>query len=303
MDATPGLLVTDLDGTLLDRSGRVSPRNRAALQSLRDAGWHVAIATGRTWAESHRATDCVAEEALFIGAAGAVLHEAGSGRVLERVTVDAATALELAREIVAHGHRAHLLLDASLAGHDYLFVGTAELDPATRWWLAEHPIAARDWVDAPDDAHEHLEGRVLRVGTIGDSAVLAPVARSLAARWGDALAIRHWSALTADQAVGSATHMLEALSPRADKWTMACTAADRLGIARSRIVAMGDGLNDLELIRRAPLGVAMANADPRVAAVADARTAAHDQDGVAVAIDALLAGQLGTGWRAPGVDA
>jgi hypothetical protein len=37
--------------------------------------------------------------------------------------------------------------------------------------------------------------------------------------------------------------------------------------------------------------------------VADARTAAHDQDGVAVAIDALLAGQLGTGWRAPGVDA
>ena len=303
MDATPGLLVTDLDGTLLDRSGRVSPRNRAALRALRDAGWHVAIATGRTWAKSHRATDCVAEEALFIGAAGAVLHEAGSGRVLERVTVAAAMALEVTREIVAHGHRAHLLLDASLAGHDYLFVGTAELDPATRWWLSEHPIATRDWVDAPEDAHEQLDGRVLRVGTIGDSSALAPVARGMAARWGDALAIRHWSALTADQAVGSATHMLEALAPRADKWTMACTAADRLGVARSRIVAIGDGLNDLELLRQAPLGVAMANANPRVAAVADARTVSHEDDGVAVAIEALLDGRLRAGWLAPGARA
>ncbi|MFM8817975.1 MAG: HAD family hydrolase, partial [Phycisphaerales bacterium] len=91
-----GLIVTDLDGTLLDRRGRVSPRNRAALAAARAAGWHVAIATGRTWRESHRATDCVAEDALFIGAGGASLHEAGSGRTIATMTVDARDALDLA---------------------------------------------------------------------------------------------------------------------------------------------------------------------------------------------------------------
>jgi nitrogen fixation/metabolism regulation signal transduction histidine kinase len=66
---------------------------------------------------------------------------------------------------------------------------------------------------------------------------------------------------------------------------MACEAARRLGIAGLPIVALGDGLNDLSLVRSAAIGVAMANADPRIAAVAAAHTAAHDEDGVAVAID------------------
>jgi hydroxymethylpyrimidine pyrophosphatase-like HAD family hydrolase len=292
----PGLLVTDLDGTLLDRRGRVSERNRAALSAARAAGWHVAIATGRTWAESHRATDCVAEDALFIGAGGASLHWAGSGEVIATETVDARLAVEIAHAIVDAGHRAHLLLDASRAGHDYVFLGTAELDPATRWWLSEHPVTSRDWVVAPEGAHDELAGCVLRVGTIGASDEIAPVARGIEARFGGSLAVRHWSALTAEEAVGSRTHMLEVFSPRADKWSMACAAANRLGVARDRIVALGDGLNDLELIRNAPMGVAMANADARILGIAAARTASHDADGVAVAVEALLDGRLVRGW-------
>jgi hydroxymethylpyrimidine pyrophosphatase-like HAD family hydrolase len=292
----PGLLVTDLDGTLLDRRGRVSDRNRAAIAAARAAGWHVAIATGRTWAESHRATDCVAEDALFIGAGGASLHWAGSGEVIATETVDARLALELAHAIVDAGHRAHLLLDPSLAGHDYVFLGTAELDPATRWWLSEHPVTARDWARAPEGAVGELEGRVLRVGTIGPSDDIAPVARRVEERYGPTLAVRHWSALTSEEAIGSRTHMLEAFSPRADKWSMACVAANRLGVPRDRIVALGDGLNDLELLRNAPIGVAMENADERILGIAAARTASHDADGVAVAVEALLDGRLARGW-------
>ncbi|MFM9169151.1 MAG: HAD hydrolase family protein, partial [Phycisphaerales bacterium] len=261
-------------------------------------GWHVAIATGRTWRESHRATDCVAEDALFIGAGGASLHEAGSGRTIATMTVDARDALDLAHAIIGHGHRAHVLVDPDRAGHDYFFVGTAELDAATRWWLAEHPISSRHWEAAPEDALSHLEGAVLRVGTIGVDDGIAPVARDIEARWGARLAVRHWSALTAEEAIGSRTHMLEVFSPRADKWDMACEAARRLGIAGQPIVALGDGLNDLSLVRSAAIGVAMANADPRIAAVAAAHTAAHDEDGVAVAIDALLEGRLARGGDA-----
>ena len=92
--------------------------------------------------------------------------------------------------------------------------------------------------------------------------------------------------------------MLEVFSPRADKWDMACEAARRLGIADRPIVALGDGLNDLGLVRNASIGVAMANADPRIAEVARAHTAAHDEDGVAVAVEALLEGRLVPGWDA-----
>ena len=42
-------------------------------------------------------------------------------------------------------------------------------------------------------------------------------------------------------------------------------AARQLGIARQDIVAMGDGLNDLDLLTNAGIGIAMGNADPRIA--------------------------------------
>ena len=53
-------------------------------------------------------------------------------------------------------------------------------------------------------------------------------------------------------------------------------------------MAIGDGLNDLEMIREAGLGVAVENADRRIHEVADRRVAAHDRDGVAEAISAVL---------------
>ena len=65
--------------------------------------------------------------------------------------------------------------------------------------------------------------------------------------------------------------------------------AKQLGIGRKDVVAFGDNLNDLELLRWAGRGVAMANADPSTLAVADEVTGTNDDDGVAVVLEALLA--------------
>jgi hydroxymethylpyrimidine pyrophosphatase-like HAD family hydrolase len=62
------------------------------------------------------------------------------------------------------------------------------------------------------------------------------------------------------------------------------------GIDPSQVVAIGDGLNDVTMVREAGLGIAMGNADPRVAAVADRGTRDHASAGVAAAIDHLLEG-------------
>ena len=49
-------------------------------------------------------------------------------------------------------------------------------------------------------------------------------------------------------------------------------------------MAFGDGMNDLTMIEAAGLGVAMANAHPRVLEAAGHVTATNDEDGVALAI-------------------
>jgi hydroxymethylpyrimidine pyrophosphatase-like HAD family hydrolase len=60
------------------------------------------------------------------------------------------------------------------------------------------------------------------------------------------------------------------------------------GIAAVEVVAFGDMPNDLELIRWAGLGVAVANAHPALRAAADEVTASNDDDGVALVIERVL---------------
>ena len=61
--------------------------------------------------------------------------------------------------------------------------------------------------------------------------------------------------------------------------------AKRLGIEREEVMAFGDGLNDVGMIREAGCGVAMANAVPSVLEAADMVTMSNDEDGVARAVE------------------
>ena len=56
----------------------------------------------------------------------------------------------------------------------------------------------------------------------------------------------------------------------------------------SNAVAIGDSMNDIELIRAAGFGIAMGNAMTTVQAIADYVTADIDQDGLAQAINQAL---------------
>ena len=61
--------------------------------------------------------------------------------------------------------------------------------------------------------------------------------------------------------------------------------AEKLGLRRDQVMAVGDSGNDLSMIEDAGLGVAMGNATPEILAVADAVTADNNHDGVALAIE------------------
>lgn len=58
-----------------------------------------------------------------------------------------------------------------------------------------------------------------------------------------------------------------------------------LGIRREEIMAVGDGSNDIVMLREAGLGVAMENATDEVKAAADVITLSNDQEGAAAAIE------------------
>jgi len=270
------LLVTDLDGTLLDRKGRVSARNLEAIRRLQDSGVEVVPATGRSLPECDHVLDHINHEGHAITAGGALIHDARDGSVVIRRCLPPEVVRGVARILAEHGHLAHLLQDHTEAGVDYVMVGDQPFDPATEWWFNHLPVQYRR---IPRVEDHQADQHTVRVGTIALGYVLGPVAEAIDRAFGEVVAAQHWSALTAEQAVGSETHLLEAFGRGVNKWTAIEALCEKYGVDPAETAAIGDGLNDLEMVRHAGLGIAMENADPRIAAVAKARVGHHDREG------------------------
>lgn len=285
------LLVTDLDGTLLNRKGKVSEGNLAALRRAMSEGIEVVVATGRAWIECADIVRGVVPHGHAITAGGAALHAVESGACEASVAIPHDLVDHCTASLLRQGHLAQLLKDPRRAGYDYLLVGDAALDPASRWWFSSHPLATRSvsTLEAFEGGREAALSHVLRVGTVASASELAAVSRGIRAEVGERLAIKHWPALVALGSAGIDTHLLEIFDATVDKWTMVLRLCKARGIDPRDVVAVGDGLNDVQMLESAGLSYAVANAEPVVAAAGHRQAPHHDEDALAFVVDELMA--------------
>ena len=286
-----GLIAVDLDGTLLDSSGKVSPRNIKAIGDLRDAGFKVVPATGRSWRESRRVFEVIQAKGMAVTSGGSVLSDAATGKTIERLTMDPELVLRLTLALLERGLLAHLLRDHDSSCHDYCLVGTGHVNPATEWWLKTHEVDVRR-VDTIDDLKKLGFDHVLRVGAVERGDVLAPVCAAMREQFHGQATMQSWSAVTSNAAIGSETHLLEMYCVGTDKWTMIQKLRDRHGLSNDQVFAIGDGLNDLIMVREAGVGIAMQNAHAELRPLAKHIAPHHHEDGFAHVVEQILSGSI-----------
>lgn len=248
----------------------------------------IIVATGRSLHESRRALEAMRHDGLVIAAGGSLLCEASTGKTIDRRVLSHDVLHDAVQPILDDGHKVLILKDAHAAGYDYAAVGHGAFDPASQWWFEHLKVDVRQIESLHDDLHPE---DTVRAGAVACASRLAPLAHHLRQHMSDRCALQHWSAVTASHAIGSTTHLLEIFSVNVNKWTMVTGHCERSGIDPSRVAAIGDGLNDVELIQHAGLGIAMGNACTEVMAVADRTTAHHEDDGVAAAVERLVSGE------------
>lgn len=86
----------------------------------------------------------------------------------------------------------------------------------------------------------------------------------------------------------SEPYFLELVPQGIDKALSLGVLLKKTEIGREEIIAMGDGYNDLSMIKFAGLGIAMGNAQEPVKKAADYITSSNEEDGVAEAIHKFL---------------
>lgn len=275
------LLAVDVDGTLLDSTHRVSPAHREALRRAHQAGLRVVLCTGRSYPEIRGVLDHLGLELdATIAVSGALVCEAATGRTLSAAPFDPMIARRLYAWLRELGYAVLWLTNRDQCGHDGYALAGPRMHAGHANWLARTPCTVRQVDDLPPDA-----APALRLSVIDDRSELQRVADGLLERFA-----RETSHNLLDAPSYRLT-VLEILAGHVTKWHGIEMLCERWGIEPARTVAIGDDVNDIEMIRRAGLGVAMGNAVPAVRAVARRVTGTHDEGGLAMVIDDILAGR------------
>ncbi len=269
--ATPRLIATDLDGTLLRDDQTVSDRTVAALVAAEEAGIEVFFVTGRParWMDVVR--DHVHGHGLAICANGAVvadLHD--GGRFIEVRPLAEAAALAIVRALRAAAPGTSFAIERTSGIHYEPEYPPFRSEPGAPIASAEELLDGADGPGAP----------IIKLLAFHPD--IAPDAFLERAR---TTAGEHGSFTRS-----SPTALLEISGPGVSKASTLALWCERRGIASEEVVAFGDMPNDLEMLAWAGTSYAMANAHPEVLAATTYRTAANTEDGVALVIEQILHG-------------
>jgi Cof subfamily protein (haloacid dehalogenase superfamily) len=269
----PKLVATDLDGTLLDSAGEVSPRSRAALTACWDAGIPVVGVTGRG------PRLLVSVRQALEGRGIAVLAQGGYVVDLERD--------EVLRTVGLPRSEAAAVIEAIEAVAGELIVA---VEDAAEQGEARLPLRVQHGFDWP---YPEPSDVLPRREVLPDGPVLKVFLRSTTLDQDELLARAQ---RVVDPADAEVTHaglgFIEVLPPGITKATGLAVALERYGIGLADVLVFGDMPNDLPMIAAVLAAggraVAVANAHPSVRAAAPEVTSGHDVDGVARYLEAVL---------------
>ncbi len=253
MSWRPKIVALDVDGTLVDWENRMTDAVRDAVHAVEDAGIHVVISTGRAIPGVLDAADNLGlDGGIAVASNGAVVHTYRPVDVVHTVTFDAREAV---RRVLEHVPDALVAVEEVGTGYrisapfpEWEISGDVTIQDVEE--LVAEPVT-RVIIRAPDHDVEEF-GRL--VHGLGLNEVNYNIGYTA---WLD----------IAPDGVSKASGL-----------EVVCA---RLGVEQADVLAVGDGMNDYEMLRWAGRGVAMGQGSDELKAVADDVTGTVLEDGLA----------------------
>jgi len=271
-------LLVDVDGTLLDSQGRISSRARRVLARAVAAGVTLVLASGRTYHSLQRVSADLDLPFHMIANGGAVGLEPG----LSRVTYTRFMAPEVWPDIVRRLRSAGLSI--VVYSHDHpapsrFYIESERGDPHFEAYLGRH----RERALLVEDLATEPVPQVVEVAALGAGEAFDESSRQVMAGLNGQVR-GHSMVLFINTNFGKIT---EFFHPSTSKWQAFTGMFPEAALHPEQVVAIGDEVNDMEMIQRAGLGIAMGNAAQACKEIADRVTLHHDQDGLAEALEPL----------------
>lgn len=268
------LVVSDLDGTLLDDLKNVSEKNKLAISKLEENNIKFCIATGRLDASARFIERKLESEYDIISCNGALIKESKSNKTLYRKPIDIKTAIDLTQildklDVKYHFYTENSVFSKTLS-NSALCYHEQNLEEENQEGKI-HIIISDDMIKSVHESSDILKFIVFLENDSKRVEVLET--------------LKDIKKIEISQ---STSNNIEIMSEGVSKGNAVKFISEIYKIDKSEVMVIGDQMNDLSMFDSADTKVAMGSGSEILQKVATLITKSNNEHGVAYAIDKVI---------------
>lgn len=286
------LMAIDLDGTLLNSYGEVSEETRNALKKAKEQGTEIVLASGRPISSTESLAVELGVDNYLISGNGAAVFDIQNQEIIYDRFLSKEQVLNIAKICEENSFFYNVYTEdeviASSLNYNILFYHKENVKKIEE---------KRTHINVVQNIAEYIEQsgkeKFLKITVCDESQfIFNSIMKRLKTIDGiDVLEVAYMSRKkikSGTDDVDIQYYYTEITNQNVNKWTAIEFLLNRLNIKKDEVIAIGDNMNDKEMIQEAGLGVVMGNSNPKMKEIANEIVADNNSNGVKEAIEKFV---------------
>lgn len=283
------LIAIDLDGTMLNSYGMVTENTKQVIKNTINKGTEVIIASGRPIDSIKTIAKEIGSENYFIAGNGALIYDIKKDEIIYEKFMNKQKVLEIIKiceeNSIAYNIYTEKTIIAKGLKYNVLYYYKENL---------KKEESKKTNITIVENLYEYIKNleneKFLKITVCDETqSIFNAIIRKLRTVEDiDVLDVLHMSRKMIKQGTEDVPieyYYTEISLKDVDKWNAIEYLANKMNISKDEIIAIGDNINDKEMIENAKVGIAMGQSTPVITEIADFVTTNNNEDGVAKALE------------------
>ena len=283
------LIAIDLDGTMLNSYGMVTENTKQVIKNTINKGTEVIIASGRPIDSIKTIAKEIGSENYFIAGNGALIYDIKKDEIIYEKFMNKQKVLEIIKICEENSIAYNIYTEKTIIAKGLKY---------NVWYYYKENLKKEENkktnITIVEDVYEYIKNleneKFLKITVCDETkSVFNSIIRKLRTVEDiDVLDVLHMSRKMIKQGTEDVPieyYYTEISLKDVDKWNAIEYLANKMNISKDEIIAIGDNINDKEMIENAKVGIAMGQSTPVITEIADFVTTNNNEDGVAKALE------------------